>query len=34
MFGIKKEQLAPMWQDLNNKGFVSGQAYAKGLRTV
>lgn len=34
MLGIKKEQLAPMWQDLNNAGFVSGQAYAKGLRTV
>ena len=34
MLGIKKEQLAPMWQDLNDAGFVSGQAYAKGLRTV
>lgn len=34
MLGVKKEQLAPMWQDLNDAGFVSGQAYAKGLRTV
>ncbi len=34
MLGIKKEQLAPMWKDLNDCGFVSGQAYAKGLRTV
>lgn len=34
MLGIKKEDLAPMWTDLNNAGFVSGQAYAKGLRTV
>jgi len=34
MLGIKKEDLAPIWKDLNNAGFVSGQAYAKGLRTV
>ena len=34
MLGVKKEQLEPMWKDLNSKGFVSGQAYAKGLRTV
>jgi len=34
MLGIKKEQLEPMWKDLNDCGFVSGQAYAKGLRTV
>lgn len=34
MFGVTKEQLAPMWSDLNDCGFVSGQAYAKGLRTV
>ena len=34
MFGVEKEQLEPMWKDLNDKGFVSGQAYAKGLRTV
>jgi nitrite reductase (NADH) large subunit len=32
--GVKKEQLEPMWKDLNDAGFVSGQAYAKGLRTV
>jgi nitrite reductase (NADH) large subunit len=34
MLGVKKEQLEPMWKDLNECGFVSGQAYAKGLRTV
>ena len=34
MFGVTKDQLAPMWKDLNDCGFVSGQAYAKGLRTV
>ena len=34
MLGIRKEQLEPMWKDLNDAGFVSGQAYAKGLRTV
>ncbi|NQY53342.1 MAG: NAD(P)/FAD-dependent oxidoreductase [Campylobacteraceae bacterium] len=34
MLGVKKEQLSPMWKDLNDAGFVSGQAYAKGLRTV
>ncbi len=34
LLGVKKEQLGPMWQDLNDCGFVSGQAYAKGLRTV
>ncbi len=34
MLGVKKEQLEPMWKDLNDAGFVSGQAYAKGLRTV
>jgi len=34
MLGVRKEQLAPMWKDLNDAGFVSGQAYAKGLRTV
>ncbi|MGE4382428.1 MAG: nitrite reductase large subunit NirB [Arcobacter sp.] len=34
MLGVKKEQLEPMWKDLNDCGFVSGQAYAKGLRTV
>ncbi|MEN8717700.1 MAG: nitrite reductase large subunit NirB [Sulfurovum sp.] len=34
MFGVPKEKLAPIWKDLNDCGFVSGQAYAKGLRTV
>ncbi len=34
MLGVKKEQLEPIWKDLNDAGFVSGQAYAKGLRTV
>lgn len=34
MLGVPKEKLAPMWKDLNDCGFVSGQAYAKGLRTV
>jgi nitrite reductase (NADH) large subunit len=34
LLGITKEQLEPMWKDLNECGFVSGQGYAKGLRTV
>lgn len=34
MFGIKKEELPLMWKDLSDAGFVSGHAYAKGLRTV
>ncbi|MBL1405775.1 MAG: nitrite reductase large subunit [Hyphomicrobiales bacterium] len=34
MFGIKKEDLPAIWADLGEAGFVSGQAYAKGLRTV
>uniref|UniRef100_A0A6S6UJ54 Nitrite reductase [NAD(P)H] large subunit (EC) n=1 Tax=uncultured Thiotrichaceae bacterium TaxID=298394 RepID=A0A6S6UJ54_9GAMM len=34
MFGIKKEQLPAVWKDLTDAGFVSGHAYAKGLRTV
>ena len=34
LLGIEKEQLEPMWKDLNDCGFVSGQGYAKGLRTV
>ena len=32
--GIKKEDLPAVWADLGKAGFVSGQAYAKGLRTV
>lgn len=34
MLGIKKEDLPAVWSDLGKAGFVSGQAYAKGLRTV
>ena len=34
MLGVKKEQLPAVWSDLGEAGFVSGHAYAKGLRTV
>jgi nitrite reductase (NADH) large subunit len=34
MLGVKKEDLPAVWADLGNAGFVSGHAYAKGLRTV
>jgi len=34
MLGIKKEDLPSVWADLGEAGFVSGHAYAKGLRTV
>ncbi|MCF4098120.1 nitrite reductase large subunit NirB [Maritalea mediterranea] len=34
MLGIKKEDLPAVWADLGEAGFISGQAYAKGLRTV
>jgi len=34
MLGIKKEDLPAVWSDLGEAGFVSGHAYAKGLRTV
>ncbi|MBX2836711.1 MAG: nitrite reductase large subunit NirB, partial [Gammaproteobacteria bacterium] len=34
MLGIKKENLPAIWNDLGKAGFVSGHAYAKGLRTV
>ncbi len=34
MLGIKKEDLPEVWADLGKAGFVSGHAYAKGLRTV
>jgi nitrite reductase (NADH) large subunit len=34
MLGVKKEDLPAVWADLGRAGFVSGQAYAKGLRTV
>jgi len=34
MLGIKKEDLPAVWADLGKAGFISGHAYAKGLRTV
>lgn len=34
LLGVKKEDLVPVWADLNAAGLVSGHAYAKGLRTV
>ena len=34
MLGIKKDDLPAVWADLGKAGFVSGHAYAKGLRTV
>lgn len=34
MLGVKKEDLPGVWADLGKAGFVSGQAYSKGLRTV
>ena len=34
MLGIRKEDLPTVWADLGKVGFVSGHAYAKGLRTV
>jgi nitrite reductase (NADH) large subunit len=34
LLGIKKEDLPAVWADLGKAGFVSGHAYAKGLRTV
>ncbi|CAH1653796.1 MULTISPECIES: nitrite reductase large subunit NirB [unclassified Chelatococcus] len=34
MLGIKKDDLPAVWADLGQAGFVSGHAYAKGLRTV
>ncbi len=34
MLGVKKENLPAVWADLGRAGFVSGHAYAKGLRTV
>jgi nitrite reductase [NAD(P)H] large subunit len=34
MLGIKKEDLPEVWADLGKAGFVSGHAYAKGIRTV
>ncbi len=34
LLGIKKEDLPAIWYDLGEAGMMSGQAYAKGLRTV
>lgn len=34
LLGIEKEDLPAVWADLSKAGFISGQAYAKGLRTV
>ena len=34
LFGVKKEDLPAMWQDLSDAGFVSGHAYGKAMRTV
>ncbi len=34
LLGIEKEDLPSVWADLGKAGFISGQAYAKGLRTV
>ena len=34
MLGVRKEDLPAVWSDLGKAGFVSGHAYAKGLRTV
>ena len=34
MLGIEKDDLPAVWADLGKAGFVSGHAYAKGLRTV
>ncbi len=34
LLGVKKQDLPPMWKDLNAAGMVSGHAYGKSLRTV
>jgi len=34
LLGVKKDDLPLVWKDLGDAGFVSGHAYAKGLRTV
>ncbi|MEM7503622.1 MAG: nitrite reductase large subunit NirB [Pseudomonadota bacterium] len=34
LLGIQKEDLPAVWAELGKAGFVSGHAYAKGLRTV
>ncbi|KPA23583.1 Nitrite reductase (NAD(P)H) [Shimia sp. SK013] len=34
LLGVKKDDLPAIWYDLGKAGMISGQAYAKGLRTV
>ncbi|MFV2057141.1 MAG: nitrite reductase large subunit NirB [Thiohalomonadales bacterium] len=34
LLGVKKQDLKPVWADLNKAGLVSGHAYGKALRTV
>uniref|UniRef100_Q9UVH8 Nitrite reductase [NAD(P)H] n=1 Tax=Hebeloma cylindrosporum TaxID=76867 RepID=Q9UVH8_HEBCY len=34
MFGAMKDDLPSIWEELNDAGFESGQAYGKSLRTV
>ncbi len=34
LFGVQKEDLPLIWEDLNQAGFVSGHAYGKAMRTV
>jgi nitrite reductase (NADH) large subunit len=34
LLGVAKEDLPGVWADLGKAGFVSGHAYAKGVRTV
>ncbi|MCK5091177.1 MAG: NAD(P)/FAD-dependent oxidoreductase, partial [Gammaproteobacteria bacterium] len=34
LYGLKKEELPAIWDDLNKAGMVSGHAYGKALRTV
>jgi nitrite reductase (NADH) large subunit len=34
MLGVQKEDLPAVWAELGRAGFISGHAYAKGLRTV
>ena len=34
LLGVKKDDLPAIWYDLGEAGMMSGQAYAKGLRTV
>lgn len=34
LYGLKKEELPKIWNELNQAGLVSGHAYGKALRTV